>query len=280
MKVLVLGATGYVGLSVVEHLVRNGMAVLGLSRSASRNAGLHKLTSDYVDADLSNKEEILTAARQCDAAIYAAGPRSSDAESIEMTALAVLSQGLSEGSPLIYLSGCSVYGQSSSKPATEDQPVVENAKARSENLLLSASRLSPIIIRAGLVYGRGGGIIGRLAAHGLKAGEVPIPKDNWRWSVVHVDDLAALIAYFLMHPPQGQVFNASEEGVVTLDEVGEAAAKLAGPGVVLKHGDVMEIAELIGPVAHLLNRHAVINAEAAKRHGWKAQKSFVRSMSN
>ena len=231
MKVLVLGATGYVGLTVVEHLVRNGMAVLGLARSASRSAGLHKLTSDYFDADLSDKKEILRAARQCDAAIYAAGPRSSDAERIELTALAALSQGLSEGSPLIYLSGCSVYGQSSPKPATEDQPVVENAKTRSENFVLSTPRLSPTVIRVGLVYGRSRGIIGRLAAHGRKTGEVPIPKGDRQWSVIHVDDLAALIAHFLIKPPQGQVFNASEERAVTLDEIGEAAARLAGPGV-------------------------------------------------
>lgn len=280
MKVLVLGATGYIGLTVVEHLVQIDIAVLGLSRSASHTPELVELTSEYVDADLSEEEAILTAARRSDAAIYAAGPRSSDAETIEMTALEALSNGLPEGSPLIYLSGCSVYGQSSSKPATEDQPVLESAKTRSENLLLSAFRLSPLIIRTGLVYGRGGGIIGRLAAHGRKSGEVPIPKGDWRWSVVHVDDLATLITNFLKHPPQRQVFNASEERAVTLDEIGDAAAKLAGPGALVKRREVLEVAELIGPVAHLLNRHAVVNSKAAEQQGWQPQRSFAGSMTS
>jgi nucleoside-diphosphate-sugar epimerase len=75
-------------------------------------------------------------------------------------------------------------------PFVEDPPAGESARARTERAVLAGGG---IVIRPGLVYGRGGGIpaemVGWARAHGT--GRHVGPADT-RWPTVHVDDLADL----------------------------------------------------------------------------------------
>lgn len=273
--VLVVGATGYVGSAVAEHLAAQGHRVVALSRTALAHDGLRRMGVTCVEGDLTDGPVIERAAADCEAAIYAAGPRSPDAERIETAALDSLARSLPSGAPLIYTSGCSVYGQASPAPAVETDPVADNAKTRAERRVLSAERLAPMIVRPGLVHGRGGGIIGRLGAHGRADGTVPVPEGDWMWSVVHVDDLGRLYSLMLKDPERGLILNAAEESPVSIRKIAVEASVQAGPNVPVHTFSLAEAAARIGPVAHLLARHAAVRSDRARGLGWTPKQTLV-----
>jgi len=72
MRVLVTGATGYVGTAVINELVGAGHSVLGVARS---DAGAHALAARAIEVhrgDLTEPQTLADAARSCDAVAHTA----------------------------------------------------------------------------------------------------------------------------------------------------------------------------------------------------------------
>ena len=72
MKVLVTGATGVLGRSVVARLVAAGHSVRGLSRSTDNAALLRRLGVEPVGADLFDVDSLREALLDCDAVLHLA----------------------------------------------------------------------------------------------------------------------------------------------------------------------------------------------------------------
>jgi nucleoside-diphosphate-sugar epimerase len=171
---------------------------------------------------------------------------------------------LSAGTPLLFTTGTAVLG---SAPADEDSgpdphPIAAN-RPPLERLVLAADGR---VIRPGMVYGHGRGLVHELlAAQAAERGHgVYIGPPGVRWPVVHVDDLAALYVAVIERAPAGTVWHGVGE-TVRLDAI---AAALGGGRA--KSWPAAEAAVSLGPLADLFTRDQQVTAtKTRQRLGWE-----------
>jgi nucleoside-diphosphate-sugar epimerase len=232
MRVFVTGATGYVGGAVVRRLLAEGHAVSGLARSGEAEARLDAEGCEVVRGTLEDGAVLASAARAADAVVHAGATGRAGQDAVDRAAVDALLRGLAgRGGALVYTSGLWVLGDTGGRVAAEDAPLAPAAlvawRAEVERRVLGAPGVRGVVVRPGLVYGRGGGIPGGMVASGRKRGVVRYVGDGaQRVNPVHVDDLAEL--YLLaLGAPAGTVLHGAAETVSTR-EVAEAAAAAAG----------------------------------------------------
>jgi nucleoside-diphosphate-sugar epimerase len=139
MKVLVTGATGYIGSHTVGALRRRGHEVRALARRPERVAPvLHPFGSevDIVAGDMTDAGAVTTALRGCDAVIHAAGevgvssgagPKTSaNVDGVRTVVTAAVEAGCG---PVIYTSTISSYLPSADPIITLDTPLAEPMSA-------------------------------------------------------------------------------------------------------------------------------------------------------
>ncbi|MBX6385176.1 MAG: NAD(P)H-binding protein [Microbispora sp.] len=165
IKVLVLGATGYIGSVLVERLVEKGHEVVALVRPKARDAAL---SVEVRHGDLYEPETLAKAVTpDIDVVVHAATPTGDEA--VDVAAVEALAEA---GARLVYTSGVWVLGATTT-PADEDTPVkpiaVSGYRPRLEKLVREAGG---VVVRPGVVYGRGSGIPTLLTAPG--AGGRPV----------------------------------------------------------------------------------------------------------
>ena len=279
MRVFVTGGTGYVGAVVVEALRAAGHEVAGLARSeeAARRleaAGCTALRGSLADADV-----LARGAREADATIHAGATGAADQAEVDTAAVHALLEALEgSGKPFIYTSGVWVLGATGDRVADEDAPVNAAAivawrPAVERTVLDAAARgIRSVVIRPGVVYGRGGGTPGGFVASGRKKGVVRYVGDgSQRWPFVHVDDLAELYLLALAGPA-GTVLNAAGPSLPAR-EVAEAAARAAGARA--EAWPLEEARARLGVYADALALDQQVSAERARALGWRPSRPSV-----
>ncbi|HEU4946375.1 MAG TPA: NAD-dependent epimerase/dehydratase family protein [Kribbella sp.] len=218
-RVLVIGATGYIGAAVARALDRHGYEVVAMSRRD--NAGPYPT----VPGDLTRPETLAAAldAARPDAIVHA-GQFHASAELAALTTL------LARGVPVFYTSGIWWLGAVGSLPFAEDPPVGDSTRARAERLVLAAApRVRTVVIRPGVVYGHGDGIPGEMIAWARKYGAGRyVGAGSVRWPTVHVDDLAELFVLAIERAEPGAILHGIGDGAVRVSEIAAAADKAAG----------------------------------------------------
>lgn len=263
MKVLVVGATGYIGGAVVEKLQEAGHEVAVLLRGDKHVAGV----SDERRGDLSDPATIAVA-DDIDAVVHAAeltGDKAVDLESIGKLA----------AKPLVYVSGVWVLGEV--EEGHEESPAnpigLVGYRPEIEDLVLSRGGA---VVRPGVVHGRGSGIPAMLKQQALVRGTGVYVSDGSAptWSFVHVDDLAELIVAALGR--QGVFHAVSEEGI-SVEEVADAAAKSAGVASGAVAWPLEEAAEVFGgPFAEALAlSQRVSSARTRAALGWNPSRQGI-----
>lgn len=275
MRVLITGASGYVGGVVAEHLVRAGHEVVALARSDRSRERVEALGAKAVTGSLRDLDALRGAAAAAEAVVHTAvdyaDPEMGD---IERAALAALLDGLNAGGRFLYTSTGLVYPDRQGATVDEDHPVAPETspqpyKVLGERHVLDAGHVAGTVIRAALVYGRGGsGLLQGLIGAGKQNGMVPYIGDGANeWSSVHVDDLAALYVAALEHGGPGAVVNAASAEHTPMRRIAEAAAALTGAQAVsltLEQGTAA-----MGPLAATLTRSSPLDASRARRlYGW------------
>ena len=112
--------------------------------------------------------------------------------------------------PFIFTSGVWVYGSAPpGRLLNEDSPTDPVATfawrpaLESEVIAAAGDGVRTVVIRPGMVYGRGGGPLNQFAA--MAEGGVPryVGDGENHWSLVHVDDLAELYGLAVERAPAG-----------------------------------------------------------------------------
>lgn len=280
--VLVIGATGYIGRVVTEHLAARGHQVIALNRLETPEVALPAGVTTRV-GDLTDPASLGAAVTaEIDAVVNLATP--SGDELVDRAAAAALLTPL-EGTAraYVYASGVWVLGSSHGSVQDESTPTnpleIVGYRPRIEEQVLSAAPrdVRSVVVRPGIVHGRGGGIpallVGLAAQHG--AG-LYIGEPAARWPMVHVEDLADLFVAAVERADAGTVLHAVAEQGVDTKEIAAATAATAGVDVVRSWAPA-EAAEALGaPFAQALACDQVVSAAVtAATLGWSPSRLGV-----
>ena len=124
MKVLLTGATGYIGSAVTDALSRASHEVTGLARSSDAAERLRKRNIRAHPGDLNEPRSLTLAACASDATIHTALPHGTDAPPAGQRAVQAFLGALEgTGKPFIYTSGIRVYGNTCDTVVTDESPL-------------------------------------------------------------------------------------------------------------------------------------------------------------
>ncbi|MCU1576483.1 MAG: Epimerase [Leifsonia sp.] len=227
MSILLTGATGFIGSSVLKHLLSEGHTVTALVRDDAKAriveaAGATPLVGDALDAEL-----VTRAARESEGVIHTA-----DLGPDDNAFVTAVFEGLADsGKAYVHTGGIWTYGDNSA--ITEDSAGIAAGltgwRLPIEERVRKATGIRTILVQPGIVYGYG---------RGLPNLVVNAPRDadgalqlmghgDQHWTTVHVDDLAALYVLAYENAAAGSVYAGASGQNPTVREMGEAAAKAA-----------------------------------------------------
>ena len=265
MKILVTGATGFIGAAVAQRLSQQGHEVMALARSDAAAAKLRAAGLTPVAGDFADPNSLAVPAAQVDAIVSTASigqvEGSPDAFAKDRDAVAVMTRALGDsGKPLIFTSGSAIFGVFTKGEASptifdESHPVPLPAsvfapppaevpppfidafggamapRAETETAVLRAAGIRGIAIRPGLVYGHGKGydlpnLIALAKAH---AAAPHLGAGGVRQGYVHIDDLVELYVLALARAPAGTMLHAVSDEV-SLGDLARSVSRLVGAG--------------------------------------------------
>ena len=173
-------------------------------------------------------------------------------------------------------------GPSGATPIDETSPLdplelVQWRVAHEEIALdLSAQEVVTVVLRPGVVYGEGRGILGGWFAQAHEHKPIAYPGDgSQHWPLVHRDDVADAYLLALEHGQHGDRYLLADESRHTVKQLAEAAA--AAAGVSAKPWPAQELVAALGLYGKaLLNDAQVTSARARRQLGWVPRhNSFV-----
>ena len=282
MHVFLTGATGYLGAAVAGALRGAGHEVSGLARSPDAAAKLRSVGVRPVPAGLHDLPALAEAARAADGVIHAANTNDAEAGSADAAAVSAMLLALAgSGKPFVYTSGVWVYGDTGGavvdeKTSLKPAPIAAWRPAVEEAVLGSVARgVRAIVIRPGLVYGRGGGIPAMLVRSARESGTARFVGDGRNhWPVVDLDDLAALYVLALERAPAGTVLVAVTESQPVAD-IARAASEGVGAGGRTTAWPLAEARQSLGPLADALALDQRASGARARTLGWQPRAAGI-----
>lgn len=229
MRVLVTGATGFIGKRVVKTLLSQGDEVVVLTRNVAKAAIKLGSQCQYYQWINTDEHPPLEAYQGVDGIINLMGEGIADKRWDEEQKQKIYNsrihgtRNLLDGmkdlprkpQALVSASAVGIYGDRGDEDITEESALAEDFLAHvckdweKEALRAHEMGLRVAIIRTGVVLGRGGGALKKmLPIFKLGAGG-PVGSGEQFMSWIHVDDLAAMYVEALKKPDLEGVFNGT-----------------------------------------------------------------------
>ncbi len=287
MRIFLTGATGYVGGPVLDALVKTGHVVTALVRDNEKARRIAKRGGHPIVGNLADPDSYKSAAEAQDGYVHTAFDRPSgrgpqiDRGALDMIIAAArrprTAPSTSSAGPakrfIIYTSGVWVLGQSPD-PSNEDAPVnptpIAAWRPAHEKLVLDAasSNLRTVVVRPGVVYGSGSGMVGdllKMASNGL----VRVVGDgNNHWPLVYDRDLADLYAKLAANASASGVYHANDEGDERVNDLIAAIKPHVSLRPDVRYVPIEEARSKLGPAADAMALDQVIRSPRARALGW------------
>ncbi|MEM8531537.1 MAG: NAD-dependent epimerase/dehydratase family protein [Chloroflexota bacterium] len=237
MKVLLLGATGYVGRNVAAELINAGYQTTALVRDPSRAARL-PAGIGIATGDLAQPDTFASSIHAHDVVINAAFPSHDgswfDAVEVEHSFhKALVEQMADTGKTLILSNGTAFLGDSGSGQLDEAVPVQEEHPAAVRAFSVKAGLdghhrgIRTIELRlASFVYGQGGSVfLPQLIDAARSSGRSIYVGDGQYWtSTVHVATAARAFVAAIEHGRSGEVYHIAGDEEPAIRSIAEAVA--------------------------------------------------------
>jgi nucleoside-diphosphate-sugar epimerase len=282
MKVLITGATGYIGGSVAERLISRGYQVIGLVRSKDKVPLLKDRGVEPIVGTLDDSEILTNAAHDADAVIHAA---SADHPGSVVTLIAALER---SGKTLITTTGSGIVADSAAGEYagsvfyTEDtyfEPVPFRRPRVAINHLVRQAAIDKgirsVVICPSMIYGKGHGLqpdsdqLPKIIALSKQVGAgVYFGKGLNRYSNVHIDDLVDLYLLVLEKAPGGSFFFA-ENGHASFKDIAEMVSRSLSLGGKTASISVEDVVRQYGDAGRYgVTSNSLVSAVNARRLGW------------
>ena len=282
MRIFVTGGSGYIGRSVIAELCRRGHHVAALARSDAAAATVRGLGAEVIHGSLASLDVIELATREHDATVHMAGVTSLESVALEARMIDVLSRVAPNDHAIVYTSGAWVYGDRGDAVVDENAPlkpieIVAWRPAHEKRVLAARERgIRVVVIRPTVVYGDGGGIIGRLVASANPGPLKIVGNGTNRWSTVRVDALAELYAAAVEQPAANGIYNGVNGAPVPYVEIGRAASRAGGGNGTIEHLTFENARAAMGLRAEAFAMDLQVSGEKARRElGWNPHRPTV-----
>ncbi|PXW31764.1 UNVERIFIED_CONTAM: nucleoside-diphosphate-sugar epimerase [Williamsia faeni] len=276
MKILLTGATGYIGGAVLDELIAQGMAVTALVRSAEAAAAVRRRGADAQIVDLFDVARVRDLLSDVDGAIHTASPGDATSGALDAAVIdAVIAAFAGTGKAYIHTSGVWLWGSSAAivDDSPLDPPAIVAWRVAQERRLLDGA-VAATIVAPGIVYGEGGGIPNVIVdAPGAGSGQVSLVGDgSAHWGLVHVRDLAQLYVLALQGNPGGRLIGVSHTASVA------ELHRAAHPGATLIPTTVEDTRSRLGAAFAdaLLLDQVVGEPLRASELGWQPNRAVLR----
>jgi len=276
LRIFLTGASGYIGSAVATRLVRGGHEVFGLTRSRAHARAIEALGAKSVIAEMAAIPDYLGVLQNCDVAIHAAADNERGAAEQELHALEAFRQSALDGRVrrVIYTSGVWVHGAAGDTAVDESSAfkpleLVSWRPAHEQIALdLATHEVATMVLRPGVVYGEGRGMLGAWWAEAHEKKTITYPGDgSQRWPMVHRNDLAEAYALVLEHGKGGEAYLLADGSQHTVKQMADAAAAVTG--ATAKPWPADDVVKTLGLYGKALLNDQVVNAAKAHRElGW------------
>ncbi|MDA1183877.1 MAG: NAD-dependent epimerase/dehydratase family protein [Acidobacteria bacterium] len=280
MRIFLTGATGYVGSTVLDALLRGSHDVTALVRDPEKAERLSLRGVHPILGDLSAPASYAEAAEACDAIVHTAYESSKRGPQIDRQAVDVLLgaaiRHASRGQDVsfVYTSDAWVLGNTTGK-AAEDAPVrptgLVDWRPEHEEIVLNAGRgrmLRTAVIRPGIVYGGGRGIIADMLKNAADGLVRVIGEGLNHWACVYDRDLADLYVRVTTSPDGSGVYHANDEADERVMDIVEAISRQAKVEPDVRHVPIEEARAKMGPYADALALNQIVRGPRARALGW------------
>lgn len=277
MRVFLTGGTGYIGSAVLDALLRAGHDVTALVRNPGAAERLQARQVAAFVGTLSDPASYRDMAAGFEAYVHAAGDSSDEGQLADASAVETLGALAADArAVLVYTSGVWVLGPTR-EPAGEDAatnpiPLVAYRVAREQAVLaLAAQGVRAAVIRPGVVFGSGRGIVADMikdAENGLMR---VIGSGENRWPLVYDRDLADLYVRVLAEPTAAGIFHGVDENDETVNDIAEAFAAHSPQRPDVRMVPLPEARKKLGLYADALALDQVVRCPRARALGWEPQ---------
>jgi nucleoside-diphosphate-sugar epimerase len=275
VNVLLTGATGYIGGTVLRTLRGDGHRVRAVVRGEPSAGTVTEVGAEAAVGDITDVRWLTKRLTDVDGAIHLAtlDPAGDDAV---LDAVYAAFQGPTK--PFVHTSGVWIWGTNAD--ITEDSPprpteISAWRLPRHERILGSGLRAS--IIAPAPVYGHGKGLAGWLFTHGPRTGDGALQlvgSGAQHWASVHVEDLADLYVAALERAPGGELYIGASGVNPTVSEMGLAAVGPDGRPVA-EDEDATRARLGVGLANALLLDQQASGSRARARLGWRPSRPTV-----
>jgi nucleoside-diphosphate-sugar epimerase len=265
---------------VLDSLIKSGHQVVALVRDPERREKLAAKGATTVIGELGTPKTYVNAVKAADAVVHAALEGSPRGIAIEKAALetivSTLTQaGQADGKPrvLVYTSGVWVLGQTT-KAADETAPLSPPThtawRPMHEDIVLSAfsAALRTVVVRPGIVYGGGRGIVSELIKDALNGLIRVVGPGKNRWACVYKYDLGDLYVKILESPNAAGIIHATDEADEKVIDIAEAIAAHVPQRPDIRTLPMTEAHKKLGTYADALALDQKVRSPKARALGW------------
>jgi nucleoside-diphosphate-sugar epimerase len=311
MKILVTGATGYIGGAAAKALLLGGHEVLGLARTEASAAKLRQIGIRPVAGDFTDHASLGSAVADVDVVVSTASIGSLEGDASTFAAdrdaiRAMLAALQGSGKTLIFTSGSAVAGIFAGGEAIDtvfDEdcvlPLAETvfapasanvhpmlvagfgaamaARVETEKDVLGASGMRGIVIRPGLIYGEGGSYdIPRLISMARTRGVAPhLGSGATIHGFVHLADLAELYRLTVERASAGAVLHGVSDEISQRD-LAAAVSRMIGAGDRTESLTLEQMYEVGGAGAISLSLSKRLSSDKTRSTlGWSPNKTDI-----